>query len=122
MHTAILLVDDEPSVLAIFRRVMQDLVEEYELITVADGATALALIAERPVALVITDQRMPDMDGVALIEAIKAVAPECPVVLMTGYPAPEVRQRARAVGADFFLSKPFPFNELEAIVRASLAQ
>jgi CheY-like chemotaxis protein len=122
MKPAILLVDDEAFVLAILKRILAELAPGYELLSVADGAAALALIAQRPVALVVTDLRMPDMDGVALTVAIKAVAPLCPVVLMTGYPSPEIRQRAQVAGVDFFLPKPFPFEQLVSIVRAALGR
>lgn len=100
---------------------MYDLARDYDLVAVADGAMALALVELRSVALVLTDYRMPDMDGVALTSAIKTVAPQCPVVLMTAYATPEVEQRGHAAGADFFLAKPFPLSELEVTVRAALA-
>jgi CheY-like chemotaxis protein len=120
MDAMILLVDDEPAVLALIRRIMHELASNYDLIAVPDGATALALLANRPAALVITDYHMPDMDGVALTEAIKAAAPQCPVVFMTAYP--DARHRAEAAGADFFLSKPFQFAQLAAIVQTVLAK
>lgn len=121
MSTTILLVDDEPAVLALLRRVLHDLAGDYDLITAPDGATALALIAQQPVALVITDYQMPDMDGVALTEAIKAVAPQCLVVLMTGYPTLETQHRARMAEADFYLPKPFRLDQLASIVHATIA-
>jgi DNA-binding NtrC family response regulator len=122
MKPAIILVDDEAFVLAILKRILTELAPGYELLSIADGATALALLAQRPVALVVTDQRMPDMDGVALTVAIKPVAPQCPVILLTGYPTPEIYQRAQAAGVDYFLAKPFPFEQLVSIVRAALGR
>jgi CheY-like chemotaxis protein len=122
MNPAIILVDDEAMVRALIGRIMHEAVSDYELIAVADGATALALFAERPIALVLTDQHMPDMDGVALTVAIKAVAPQCPVVLMTGSATREVRKRAEAARVDFLLLKPFGFEQLETIVRAMLGR
>jgi DNA-binding NarL/FixJ family response regulator len=80
------------------------------------------VIAQRPVALVITDQHMPDMDGVALTVAIKAVAPQCPVILITGTSTDEIRLCAEAAGVDYFLPKPFGFDQLAALVRSVLAQ
>jgi CheY-like chemotaxis protein len=121
MNTAILLVDDEPVVLAIVHRVLRDKVPNYDLITAPNGATALTLIVQRPVVLVITDYRMPDMDGVALTVAIKAVTPQCPVILMTAYPTPGLHQRGLAAGVEYFLAKPFQLEEFAAMVRAALA-
>jgi YesN/AraC family two-component response regulator len=77
MNRALLLVDDEPIVLAIVHRVLRDKAPTYDLITAADSATALTLLAQRPAVLVITDYRMPEMDGVTLTVAIKAVTPLC---------------------------------------------
>jgi CheY-like chemotaxis protein len=122
MKPAIILVDDEAFVLAILKRILSELAPGYELLSITDGATALALFAQRPVALIITDMRMPDMDGVALTVAIKAVAPLCPVILMTGNLTPQIRQRAQAAGVDFFLAKPFPVEHLVSLVRAALGR
>jgi DNA-binding NtrC family response regulator len=117
----IILVDDEPTVLAVLYRLVCDLAPGYNVIAVADGATALAQIRRQPVVLVLTDYRMPGMDGVALTAAIKAAAPQCRVILTTGYATPEIWQRAEAAGASAFLSKPFPFHQLEVMVRRALA-
>jgi CheY-like chemotaxis protein len=122
MEAMILLVDDEPVVLTVLHRILRTIVPTYDVITAPDGATALTLFAQRPVALVITDQHMPNMDGVALTVAIKAVAPQCPVILITGSPTPEIHQRGQAAGVDFFLPKPFRVEQFAAIVRAALAQ
>jgi DNA-binding NtrC family response regulator len=122
MHPAIILVDDEPVVLAIVRRVLRDKAPNYDVITAPNGATALTLIAQRPVVLVITDYWMPDMDGVMLTEAIKVVMPQCPVILMTGYPSLRLHQRGLAAGVEYFLTKPFQLEEFAAMVRAALAQ
>jgi DNA-binding NtrC family response regulator len=120
MNPAILLVDDESAILAILRRLIHELAPNYDLVTVSDGAAALATIALRPVVLVMTDQLMPDMDGVSLAVAIKRVAPQCPVILMTGYATSEIQERAKAAGVDYFLAKPFPFDQLVSTVRSAL--
>jgi two-component system, response regulator, stage 0 sporulation protein F len=115
---AIILVDEESFVLTLLERILAGLASDYDLLSVVNGAAALALIAQRPVALVITDQHMPDMDGAALTAAIKAAAPLCPVILMSGNL--DLQQRAEAAGVDFFLPKPFGFDQLETIVRAAI--
>ncbi len=120
MHPAIILVDDDAFVLRILEHTLADLASDYDLVAVVDGAAALALLAQRPVALVITDQHMPDMDGVTLTTAVKAAAPQCPVLLMTGYPGPEIQQRAEMAGAEYFLRKPFRVDQLVTTVRTAL--
>jgi DNA-binding NtrC family response regulator len=122
MNPAIVLVDDETAVRAILERILAELAPDYELLSVENGAAVLALLAHRPIALVITDQRMPDMAGVALTMAIKAVAPHCPVILMSGYSILKIRQRALAAEVDHFLAKPFRVDQLAARVRSALRQ
>jgi two-component system, NtrC family, response regulator AtoC len=122
MKPAILLVDKEIFVLTALDRILAEIAPDYEILTVVRGAGALTLIAQRPVALVITDQAMPSMDGLTLTAAIKAAAPQCPVILMTGSDALEIEQRAAAAGADYFLPKPFQLEAFVSTVRAALTQ
>jgi CheY-like chemotaxis protein len=122
MNPAILLVDDDSIVLTLMHHMMHAVAPDYELLSVEHGVGALALMAQQPVVLVITDQHMPDMDGITLTAAIKGVTPQCPVLLMTGSPCPEVHQRALAAGVDHVLAKPFRIDQLAAMVRAALAQ
>jgi len=116
---AIVLVDDEPAVLAILHCLLRDLTAGYDLISVTDGAAALAQFAHRSIALVITDDHMPGMDGLALITAVKVVAPTCPVVLITAANA-HIERGAWAAGADFYLPMPFPFTQFAAAVQTAL--
>jgi two-component system, sensor histidine kinase SagS len=122
MNPAIILVDDETMVLTFLKRILAQLAPDYDVVAVVNGAAALALLAQRSVALVITNMGMPDMDGVALTAAIKALAPLCPVILITGDLTPEIQQRAQAAGVDFFLAKPFQREQLATVVRAALPQ
>jgi len=117
---AIILVEDEPDILIILHRLMRDLTAPYDIVTVNGGAEALAHIALRPVALVITDYNMPRMNGIQLTAAIKEVAPQICVVMITAYATPDLEKRARESQVDFYLPKPFPLDRLEQIVRAVL--
>jgi CheY-like chemotaxis protein len=69
----------------------------------------------------ITDYNMLGMSGLELAQAVKAAAPSTTVVLVTAYVTRDLEQRSRAAGADYFLPKPFAFDQLEAIVRQVLA-
>jgi CheY-like chemotaxis protein len=120
MKPAILLVDDDPVIHTLIHHFMHAVAPDYELLSVENGPAALALLAQRPVALVITDQHMLDMDGVALTKAIKAVTPQCPLILITGSGSPEIYQRGQADGVDFFLSNPFRLDQFTTFVRAAL--
>jgi two-component system, response regulator, stage 0 sporulation protein F len=117
---AIILVEDEPDVLIILHRLMRDLTGGYDIIPVQSGAQALAQLALRPVPLLITDYNMLAMSGVELARAVKDVAPETMVVLITAYGTPELERRGRAAGVDQYLAKPFPLDRLEQIVSMAL--
>jgi putative two-component system response regulator len=121
MPPAIILVDDEPDVRIILRRLLASVADGYELVTVGTGAAALAALEARPVPLLITDYHMPGMNGLDLAQAVKAAAPTTMVVLTSAYVTPELEKRGQAAGADYFLPKPFPFDQLEAIVRQALS-
>ncbi len=121
MKPAILLVDNELFMLTLLNRILSEMAPDYELLNVVRGAGALNVIAQRPIALVITDHAMPTMDGVTLITAIKAILPTCPVILMTGHPSSGLEQRARAAGAEY-LAKPFTIEQLAVLVQSALQQ
>lgn len=119
MRKTILLVDDEAIVLKMMRRVMSDIAPECELITVPNGATALALLDQHPVHLIITDQRMPDMDGIALCKAIRERNITAPIVMITGWASEQLERRAETAGVDFFLTKPFTYEQMIGIMKAT---
>jgi two-component system, response regulator, stage 0 sporulation protein F len=119
---AIVLVDDEPIMLTVLSYALDYLAPNYDVIALQDGAAALALIAQRSVALVITDYHMPGMDGMELIEAMQTTLPACPVGLLTASLTSALAQRAQAAGAAFALDKPFEVAQLAALVREALPQ
>ena len=116
----ILLVDDDPEALNILHRLLHFLTRRYEIVAVDNGVTALALIAVRPVALVITDYHMPGMNGVQLTGAIKAASPETRVAIVTAYDVHDVARRAKAVAADYVLPKPFMLAQLKQMIEESI--
>lgn len=118
---AILLVEDEHSIIALLRRLIRNLAQAYEVVPCTDGVQALAALAGRRVALVITDYRMPELDGIELTRQLKAAAPHIPVLMITAYPSPEVAARARAAGVDRFMGKPFTLEVLEQAIDQMLA-
>jgi CheY-like chemotaxis protein len=117
---AMVLADDEPTVRLILLRMLAAVAPGYELVAVGTGHDALAAVAVRPVALLITDYNMPGMNGVELAQHVKATAPATTIVLLTAYVMAELEQRSKAAGVDYFLAKPFSFDQLVAIVRKAL--
>jgi DNA-binding NtrC family response regulator len=117
----IVLVDDEPDIRIILRRLVAMVADGIDLVVVEDGAEALAVIRARPVALLITDYSMRGLNGLQLARAVKAVSPTTTVVVTSAYATHELAHHVAAAGADAFVPKPFPFDRLEAIVREALA-
>jgi CheY-like chemotaxis protein len=119
---AVLLVEDEPAILMILRRVLRDVVGSHDIILVEGGAEALEQLALRPVPVLITDYRMPGIDGMQLTRAIKAAWPATRIIMITADLGADVQALAYAAGVDFFLVKPFPVEDLRQIVRAALGE
>src|SRR5438874_3599259 len=100
----LLLVDDDPANLDSLERIFAR--EGYRTQRAETGAAALGLLRERPADVVLTDLMMPGMSGQELLRAVKAVAPEAEVVLMTAYGTVEAAVAAMKDGAYDFLTKP----------------
>lgn len=121
----VLVVDDEP---AIRRQLVVALAQRgYEADAVADGVAALAALAaaeaeERPFSQVVTDIRLPDIDGLKLLAIVRSRHPRLPVVVISGYggegTAEAVRRRHRAA----FLPKPVAADQLVAAFQAIAAE
>jgi two-component system, cell cycle response regulator len=117
----ILVVDDG----AMNRRVLRAALEHegHEVVEAADGADALALLADRPVDVVLLDLVMPVMDGFATLAAIKADESlrHVPVIVISGSDEMDAAVRCIEMGATDYLPKPFNASLLRARVNASLA-
>jgi CheY-like chemotaxis protein len=116
----VLLVEDEDALRTSIRRLLQ--AEGYIVLEAQNGVRALQLLedpASREVALVLTDLRMPVMDGRQLAAALARVRPNLPIVFMSGYTAQLMDMRL--ISPDLaFLAKPFRNDELMAAVRRHL--
>ena len=114
MHGKILVVDDE----AIQRDIVKDILEDqgYDVLTSGSGPDALECLKTAPVDLVLTDLRMPGMDGVELLERVKALDPDIVVVVITAYGSVESAVDAMKKGAYHYLTKPLGKEELKLVV------
>jgi DNA-binding NtrC family response regulator len=114
----ILLIDDDDSL----RRVVEyNLREEgYDVVTAAAGAEGLQLFQTRPIDLVLTDVRMPEMDGVDVLARIKTIQSDLPVVMLTAHGTITSAVEAMKLGAFDYLTKPFERERLKAVVRKAL--
>jgi two-component system, NtrC family, response regulator AtoC len=114
----ILVVDDEPNL----RRVLTAQLERdgYDVHTAADGEQALGILKEHHIDLVITDLRMPKIDGMELLRRAIALDDELPVVMITAHGTVDNAVEAVKTGAFDYLTKPFDQAEVRAIVRKAL--
>ncbi len=106
----ILVVDDEPRFRTLYSETLSG--SGYEVRSASDGQTALAVAAEETPGLVISDIRMPGMDGISLLKNMKESFPDLPFLLVTAYPDIKDAVKALKLGAVDYLEKPVDFEEL----------
>ncbi len=92
----------------------------FACLTAGSGREALEILARGRPDLVLTDLRMPGMDGLALLQEVGRRAPGTPVVVFTAYATPSSAEEARHAGAAAFLAKPFSAAQLLEAVRQAL--
>ncbi len=113
----ILVVDDEPDMLENVARILRR--NAHQCVTARSGQEAVAMLEREHPDLVLTDLRMPGMDGLGLLRTVKRVSPPTPVVIFTAYASDAAAREASAAGAAGFLVKPFTAAELlQAVLRA----
>jgi two-component system response regulator PilR (NtrC family) len=114
----ILIVDDEQSYRQLLSLVFEG--DGHTIRTASNGREALALLQTEPADVVISDVRMPDMDGIEMLSSVRETQPDLGVVLMTAFASVETAREAFKLGADDFIQKPFDVEELKLIVRKTL--
>jgi EAL domain-containing protein (putative c-di-GMP-specific phosphodiesterase class I) len=112
--TRVLLVDDEKSLARALSRLLE--LAGCIVVTASEGREALALIASSTFDVIVSDIRMPGVDGLSLLRAIRAKDLDVPVVFLTGSPTLETAAEAIAHGAFRYLTKPLDGQELAAVV------
>ena len=119
MTREILLVDDERSM----RRVLTAALEKegYQVHTASDGKEAVALLKECPVSIMISDIKMPRMDGMALLEHTLEHYPDLPVILITAHGTVDSAVEALKMGAFDYITKPFDLDDIRQITKKALA-
>jgi two-component system NtrC family response regulator len=118
MNPRILIIDDDSSLRRVLEFNLQE--EGYEVVTAASGDDGLRLFSETGPALVITDMKMPGMDGMQVLAAIKEQSPETLVIIITAFGAVETAVAAMKVGAHDYITKPFNRDALRLTVAKAL--
>ncbi|HSM90272.1 MAG TPA: sigma-54 dependent transcriptional regulator [Desulfobacterales bacterium] len=110
----ILFVDDDRAILEIVREYLAEI--GYHVDVVDNGLAALERIKEKPYHIVFTDIKMPDIDGLELLSAIKEYSPETEVIIVTSHGSMESAIQAMKYGSYDYLQKPFKLNVLKIII------
>ncbi|MBP9211305.1 MAG: sigma-54-dependent Fis family transcriptional regulator, partial [Bacteroidetes bacterium] len=115
MKKKLLIIEDEK----ITRTLLSDILtlEGYEVHTAEDGDEGMRIFRTELPAIVITDLRLPKMNGIDILTAIRESAPECKVILITAYASVDTAVRSLKLGAYDYLTKPFSPEKLIAILR-----
>ncbi len=117
MHS-ILVVDDEPNYQIVLSELLRD--EGYEVFTADSGISGLKIARETDLDLVISDMKMPGMDGIELLAKLKEFNQHLPVILITAYAEVEKAVEAMHLGAFTYLAKPFSNEQLLASVNKAV--
>lgn len=115
----ILIVDDEKNYPLILSSILED--EGFETLTANSGQAALEILKSSDVDLVLTDMKMPVMDGIQLLEEVKDKDPDLPVIMMTAYGTVEKAVEAMQKGAYNYVLKPFDNERLILFVNKAIA-
>lgn len=114
----VLIVDDEPFICENLQRILEE--ENYRTQFAFDGQSALRLIEKESPDLVLLDLRLPDMNGLDVLKAIKEMDPDIFVIIITGYASVESAVQALKLGAYDYIKKPFKADVIKLIVKLAL--
>ncbi len=119
MPEKLLVVDDEPNMLRLLKTILMDKTG-YEVITTNNPLEVSKLLQEAPFDLVITDLKMPLVDGLDLIDIIKKINSSLPIIIITAYGTIETAEEAIQKGAYDFITKPFRKETILITIKRAL--
>lgn len=109
----ILLLDDDPDLLSLYREILTQLPSRPEVFTASSGARGLAMMDSEPFRLLICDLKMPKMDGLQVLSIVRRKYPQLRTVALTSVVDEQFRSRAYALGVDLFWHKPNTEEEVK---------
>ena len=112
----VLIVDDEETLTWSMAKSLSKDRDKYEVIIANNGKEALSLLKKDKIDLVISDIRMPDINGLDLLVRIKMEHPQTKVIIMTAYGSSDVQKEANRRGSLFYIEKPFEINDIRKII------
>jgi len=116
----VLIVDDDSEMLLALKDGLSKYKETFSVLIAEDGTVAVKIIKGKAVSLVVTDLKMPHMDGFALLTHIMENYPDIPVIIITGYSTPDMERLALQGGAVGYIAKPFMLENLARDIMATL--
>lgn len=115
----ILVIDDEEPILRHFRDLLRLL--QYEPVTANNSDEGIKLASEMDISLIITDLCMPGkLSEIEHVRRLREVCPELPIIVISGYPTPDIMQRCEELGVTDFLTKPFELSFVSSVLEKVL--
>ena len=116
----VLIVDDDQEMLVALENGFKKYSDTFLVVTAEDGRKAIDILRKKTISLVVTDLKMPGLDGFGLLQHIMQQFPEIPVVVITGYSTPKMEKLAREGGAVGYIAKPFMLDRLARKIMSTL--
>ena len=119
----ILVVDDEPDILESLGDLFAAALDQVEVVTAPSGDHALGILSAQRIDLVVSDYKMPGMNGLQFLEKARTLAPQVPRILMTAFPDLEIAISAiNDARIETFFTKPLDPDKIVAVVRKALEE
>ena len=116
----ILIVDDDPNCLIGIKEYFEYADNQFEMHTAVNGKEAVKILEFSPIDLVVTDLKMPEMNGIELLAFINTDYPHIPTIVMSGFGTPELKNKIEEMGSLLFLNKPIELSHLRQVVANEL--
>lgn len=116
MVRKVLFVDDDKEMLLALKEGLEKYSDTFSILLAQDGMEAVDKLKQNTVSIVVTDLKMPRMDGFNLLAHVMEQYPEVPVIIITGYSTPEMKRLAKQGGAVGYISKPFLIEDLAHLI------
>ncbi len=116
----VLIVDDELNAIKVLNAILNE--AGFNVISTTDGEKAIKLVSEEDIDVVVTDLRMPGIDGMRLFDYVVETHPQIPVIFLTAYGTVDSAVEAMTKGAFYYFIKPPDYLKLKSIISKALEQ
>lgn len=118
MKERILIVDDQLGIRLLLKEILQK--EGYSTFQAANGYQAIEITKKENPDLVLLDMRLPEMNGIEILQELKKISPDIRVIIMTAYGEQELIDTAKNIGILDYITKPFEIEEIRRIVEEKI--